>query len=609
MSSISESESIDATSSSAWEDVNLGGRSRNRESSESSGKNDRLADSLGVRRNVPRRKATVDTRTSTGSDLTAIEEEEDDDDDYAGGDKQGHMSRNVDRDSSNYENEKETYNAMNLPPGLSQADVVAICLVQGMVPPGLPPDDTLVTWSGPLSPTNPRNWSTFTKWYACILISWSTFLANAATNMIAPALGLMSETYKELYIMAIRGMLIGSYIFAFTFAPLIFGPMSEIMGRKPVLIVGSLLFTLTSMLSGMVTATWQLMLLRFLAAFGASAPMSIGGAVITDIFAPDQRGRAMMLYALAPQLGPVLGPIMGGWVTQEANNWRLIFFISAVCGLTAAIPMLFIRESYTPRILANRARRLRKETGNQQLSTIFERRQESKRQILSRGVIRPLVLFSCEPIVQLLCVYVSLIYGIIHLVVATFPAVFGTIYAEYPGWASMHFITIGVGTISGGFIGGYLVERHYHHKSISNRGVAKPEFKFYCMLYTVWIPPLGLLIYGFMTYYGIHWIFADFGIVVFCIGISIAVVAIQSYMVDCYALLAGSALTSTIVFRSIVGTGATIGAEDLLLHAGMLWSNVALASSCVLIGVPAAYIVYFWGPTLRSRSRHATHKR
>lgn len=153
--------------------------------------------------------------------------------------------------------------------------------------------------------------------------------------------------------------------------------------------------------------------------------MSIGGAVLTDIFAPDQRGKAMTLFALAPQLGPVLGPIMGGWVTQEARNWRWIFWISAICAFTAAAPMLFIRESYTPRILARRARRMRKETGNQELSTIFERRQESKKQIITRGVVRPLVLFSCEPIVQLLTLYVSLIYGIIHLVVATFPAVFG----------------------------------------------------------------------------------------------------------------------------------------------------------------------------------------
>lgn len=153
--------------------------------------------------------------------------------------------------------------------------------------------------------------------------------------------------------------------------------------------------------------------------------MAIGGAVLTDIFAPDRRGPAMTLFALAPQLGPVLGPMMGGWVTQEARDWRLIFWVSAVAGGLVGFFMLFLRESYTPRILAKRAKRMRKETGNQALTTIFERRKESVRHVLTRGMVRPLVLFACEPIVQLLCVYVSLIYGIMHLVTATFPAVFG----------------------------------------------------------------------------------------------------------------------------------------------------------------------------------------
>lgn len=137
-----------------------------------------------------------------------------------------------------------------LPAGMSEADIVAICLVQGMVPPGLPRDDTLVTWSGPLSPTNPRNWPAFHKWYACIFVSLATFLANAGTNMVAPALGLISDSYHEIYVPSLRGFLIGSYVFAFAFAPLLYGTMSELLGRKPVLIFGSTLFFGASHLNG-----------------------------------------------------------------------------------------------------------------------------------------------------------------------------------------------------------------------------------------------------------------------------------------------------------------------------------------------------------------------
>jgi MFS family permease len=352
-----------------------------------------------------------------------------------------------------------------------------------------------------------------------------------------------------------------------------------------------------------------MMFFRFLTALGASAPMSIGGAVITDIFPPEQRGSAMTVFALAPQLGPVLGPVMGGWVTQEIGSWRWIFYIKAIAIFVFCAPMIFIKESYTPRILAKRAIRLRKETGNASLSTIFERRKETVAQIFMRGAVRPLVLFGKEPIIQMICVYVSVIYGVIHLLVATFPAVMGTVYAEYPGWASMHFIGIGVGTITGGMAGGFLTEIHYRRLTKQNGGIARPEFKLFSLLYTTWLSPLGLAGYFFITYWGVHWIFADVFIVLFCFGISAAVVSLQSYIVDCYSLLAGSALTSTIVIRSFFGFGATVGAEDLLLRGGLFWSGVSLSTLTTVTCVPIVFIVYYYGASMRSKSKYATHKR
>lgn len=161
----------------------------------------------------------------------------------------------------------------------------------------------------------------------------------------------------------------------------------------------------------------------------------------------------------------------------------------------------------------------------------------------------------------------------------------------------MHFIGIGLGTITGGLLGGYLVDRHVSENwlliptliflknrklSARNKGIAKPEFKLFSLLYCVLIPPLGLLLYGVITWWGIHWIFADAGIVIFCIGVSMAIVSVQSYIVDCYTLLAGSALTSTIVVRSIIGTAATIvsnflGLDGAKLH---LLGRGGFASEC-----------------------------
>ena len=64
---------------------------------------------------------------------------------------------------------------------------------------------------------------------------------------------------------------------------------------------------------GFVQNKEQLIAFRFLAGLGGSAPLSIGGAVLGDCFRPEERGKAIAIYSLAPLLGPVLAPICGAW--------------------------------------------------------------------------------------------------------------------------------------------------------------------------------------------------------------------------------------------------------------------------------------------------------
>ena len=62
---------------------------------------------------------------------------------------------------------------------------------------------------------------------------------------------------------------------------------------------------------------------RFLAGLGGSAPLSIGGGVIGDLFDAEHRGQAISIYSLAPLLGPVVGPIAGAWIAEK-STWRWV---------------------------------------------------------------------------------------------------------------------------------------------------------------------------------------------------------------------------------------------------------------------------------------------
>jgi MFS family permease len=67
----------------------------------------------------------------------------------------------------------------------------------------------------------------------------------------------------------------------------------------------------------------MLITFRFLAGLGGSAPLSIGGGVIGDLFDAEHRGQAISIYSLAPLLGPVVGPIAGSWIAEK-STWRWV---------------------------------------------------------------------------------------------------------------------------------------------------------------------------------------------------------------------------------------------------------------------------------------------
>jgi MFS family permease len=125
------------------------------------------------------------------------------------------------------------------------------------------------------------------------------------------------------------------------FGPLFLGPLSELFGRSHVLQLsnlwylgtffliplvatnGSFLFTVWNLACGFARSKNELIAFRFLAGLGGSAPLSVGGGVIGDLFDAEHRGQAISIYSLAPLLGPVVGPVAGAWIAEK-STWRWV---------------------------------------------------------------------------------------------------------------------------------------------------------------------------------------------------------------------------------------------------------------------------------------------
>lgn len=176
---------------------------------------------------------------------------------------------------------------------------------------------------------------------------------------------------------------------AYAIGPLLLGPLSELYGRVIVLQLANLFYLFFNLGCGLSRTKVQLIVFRFLAGFGGSAPLAIGGGILSDLFTAEERGRAMSIYSLAPLLGPAIGPIAGAFISEN-TSWRWIFYATTIADAMIQCAGLFLlRETYTPVLLRWRKERLMKETGNMDLHTDFDDPDKTVARTLATAFVRP----------------------------------------------------------------------------------------------------------------------------------------------------------------------------------------------------------------------------
>ncbi|PYI06810.1 MFS general substrate transporter [Aspergillus sclerotiicarbonarius CBS 121057] len=471
------------------------------------------------------------------------------------------------------------------------------------------PDPNLVTWEGPDDRANPKNWSTRRKWAATLVISSFTLISPISSSMIAPALDAISTAF-HIHSEVETSLALSIFVLAYAVGPLFMGPLSELYGRVPVLQLANLLYLFFNLGCGLAQTTAQMVIFRFLAGLGGSAPLAIGGGVLNDLFTPEERGRAIAIYSLAPLLGPAIGPIAGGFVTQN-TTWRWIFYATTIAdGVIQFFGLFLLRETYTPIILQRKKRHLIKQTGNPHLYTEFDQHPDRTFfTTLQTAMVRPFRLLGTQIIVQLLALYMAYIYGLSYLVFTTFPTLWTSpsYYHESTGIAGLNYISLGVGFLLGTQIAAPLQDRIYRTlKARAPNNTGRPEFRVVLMIPAAVLVPIGLVIYGWTAEKKkTHWIAPNIGAAVYGAGTVIGFQCIQTYLIDTYTLYAASAMAAATVLRSLAGFAFPLFASYLYQALGYGWGNSLLAFIAVGVGWPAPWLLWRYGPGLRRRSEYA----
>ena len=136
---------------------------------------------------------------------------------------------------------------------------------------------------------------------------------------------------NDLYVWAVT-----VYLLTSTISGPIYGKLSDLFGRRPILLGAVILFLAASVGAGFSQEMWQFLLFRGLQGLGGGAVFPVALAVVADIYTPVERGKYLGLFGAVFGLSSVVGPAVGGLIT-DLVSWNWIFFVNVPVGLISLI--------------------------------------------------------------------------------------------------------------------------------------------------------------------------------------------------------------------------------------------------------------------------------
>ncbi len=173
-------------------------------------------------------------------------------------------------------------------------------------------------------------------------IMLALFLGALDQTIVGPVL---PKITTELNGVDLYTWVVTAYLVTSTAAIPVYGKLSDVFGRKPMLTIGIVLFLIGSALSGLSQSMEELILFRGLQGLGAGALFPISLAVIGDLFTPAERGKYQGLFGGVFGIAFLVGPFLGGFLTDNLS-WHWIFYVNLPVGLLS----LYLIERLLPRV-------------------------------------------------------------------------------------------------------------------------------------------------------------------------------------------------------------------------------------------------------------------
>ena len=467
------------------------------------------------------------------------------------------------------------------------------------------------------------------KRFIVFMAAFAGLFSSLSANMYFPALNSLSAALHvsdELIALTLT-----SYMIFQGLAPTIYGDLADMTGRRPVYILGFVIFIAANVGLALQKSYAALFILRCLQSTGSSGTIALGNGVVADVSSMAERGVYMGFVVSGTMIGPAIGPIIGG-VLSQFLGWRSIFWFLVILSVAFLVPLLVAFPETGRHIVGNGS--IPPQRWNMSLFNYLKSHKTNRRALEAaqdaKHPVKPetsagkrtlkwpnplkVIHILMEKDVALILIYNALVYTAYFDVTTSLPVLFGEIYGFNDLQIGLSFIPYGAGCIVASFLCGKLMDLNYKRiakinnitidrtRSDDLRNFPIEEARVQVIYPLVALGIAALLAYGWVLQFEVH--LAAPLILLFVIGLCL----VGSYdvmcvmLVDLYPESPATATAANNLVRCLLGAGGTGVIIQMIESMGRGWCFTFIAAVLILTS-PMLWVEVKWGPRWREERR------
>jgi len=479
--------------------------------------------------------------------------------------------------------------------------------------------------SSPIVPTmelehskHPRNWSLPKKIYSNAIFDLIALYAAYSSGIYSPGVFAVKDEFHVSAEVAQLGTSV--YMFGMAMGALPWGPVSQVVGRRPLFITGlsgMILFDLGVCVAGHMRT---LLICRALAGACAAAMfVNVAGSIV-DMTTERDRIPYNSMFRFVSFLGPPLAALLGA-VTVKETTWRWNLRSTPIAGsILLIIYLLTIPETYPPALL---------ERQFQAKADVIEEKLHHHSRfwwwwhkflhalptakmfklIVNRVVDSlplPMKLFLEEPVIIVVCFYTSLLYGLLYGSLLFFPAVWHNIrHLTRVQVGYTYFAVIFGFVLSTTMVGMWLQNKQF--KKAYDEKSHTPELRIRSCIFSLLFVPVGLFIFGWTAPFpDIHWIAPSIGSVCFSFGMLAAFNSWMAYMTDTYSNNTAAVISINTFLRCLLGGCFPLFTEQMV-NSMTIQGAMSMFGGISILLTAIGFVFAYYGKHLRHHSKHAVY--